>query len=65
MDSGFGRLGMVIYYHRVRFYIVTKGGNFLVGVVPNVHSFCNIVLDIFAVLIKDMIITDIFLHYLG
>ena len=65
MDSGFGRLVMVIYYYHVQFYIATKGGNVLVGVVTNVHSFRNIVLDSLTVLIKDMIVLDLFLHYFG
>ena len=56
---------MVIYYHHVLFYITMKYNNFLVGVVPNVHSLRDIVLDSFTVLIKDMVVPDLFLHYLG
>ena len=56
---------MVIYYHHVLFYIVTKGGNILFGVVPNFYSFHDIVLNSFMVIIKDMIIPDLFLHSLG
>ena len=37
----------------------------MVGVVPNVHSFRNLVLDSFTVLIEDMIVPEIFLNYLG
>ena len=44
---------------------MAKGVNVLVRVVPIVHLFCDLVLDSFAVLIKDMIIPDLFLHYLG
>ena len=56
---------MVLYYPHVQFYTVTKGGNVLVRVVPNVHSFSNLVLNSFTVLIKDIIIPYLFLHYLG
>ena len=56
---------MVIYYHHVLFYITMKYNNVLVGVVPNVHSFRDIILDSFTVLIKDMVVPDLFLHYLG
>ena len=56
---------MVIYYHYVLFYIADKGGNVLVGVVPNFNSFRDIFLNIFAVLIEDMIVPYLFLHYLG
>ena len=65
MDYVFGRLGIVLYYHHVQFYILKKGGNVLVGVIPNVHSFRDLVLDNFVVIIKYMIITEIFLRSLG
>ena len=62
LESDFGRLGIVLYHHCVLFYITVKGGNILVGVVPNVHYFRNLVLDSFAVLMEKMIVTDLFLH---
>ena len=37
----------------------------MVGVVPNVHTFCNLVFNIFEVLIEDMAVPDLFLHSLG
>ena len=37
----------------------------MVGVVPNVHSFRDLVLDSFTVLIEDMIVLDLFLNSLG
>ena len=42
-----------------------KGENFLVRAIPNVHSFRNIVLNIFTVLIEDMIIPDLLLNSLS
>ena len=56
---------MVLYYQHVQFYINPKGDNILAVVVTNVHSFCDLVLDILAVLIKDIIVPELFLHFLG
>ena len=65
MDSVFNIMGMVLYYHHVLFYIATKGGNVLAGVVPNVHSFWDILLDSFTVIIKGIIFTDLFFNSPG
>ena len=55
----------MLYYHYVQFYIANTDGNVLVGVIPIFHSFRDIALNSFAVLIKDMIIPDLFFHSLG
>ena len=65
MDSVFCRLVMVLSCHHVRLYIMTKGRNVLVRVVTNVHFFRNLVLDFFAVLIENMIISVLFINSLG
>ena len=56
---------MVLYYTHVRFYIVRKGRDILVEVIPNVHSFSCLVLDICTVIIDEIIIPDLFFHSLG